>query len=152
LKKWGLESGLSNYSASYCTGLSVARRLLKRTKLDTLYPGAKKTDGEDYDINKEVKEDQKKPFKCFLDVGLIRTTTGNRVFGVLKGALDGGLNIPHSTKRFPGYTTGDKNETYNAKIHRERIFGLHVDKYMKSLKKDSPEDYKAQFSRWDQSL
>jgi len=36
-----------------------------------------------------------------------------------------------------------KSETYNAKIHRDRIFGLHVDKYMKSLKKDSPEDYKA---------
>jgi len=39
-----------------------------------------------------------------LDVGLVRTTCGNRVFGALKGACDGGLHIPHSTKRFPGFT------------------------------------------------
>lgn len=34
-------------------------------------------------------------FRCFLDVGLARTTTGARVFGALKGAVDGGLEIPH---------------------------------------------------------
>jgi len=38
-----------------------------------------------------------------LDVGLTHTTTGNRVFGALKGAVDGGLNVPHSSNRFPGY-------------------------------------------------
>jgi len=48
-----LEAGLTNYSAAYCTGLLVARRLLKKTKMDTVYPGAKKTDGEDYDVTKE---------------------------------------------------------------------------------------------------
>jgi large subunit ribosomal protein L5e len=37
-----------------------------------------------------------------LDVGLVRTKNGNRVFGVMKGACDGGLYVPHSTKRFPG--------------------------------------------------
>jgi len=107
-----------------------------------LYPGAKKVDGEDYDVDKERKE-ERRPFKACLDVGLIRTTTGNRVFGVLKGACDGGLHIPHSTKRFPGYTHSEKSETYNAKVHRERIFGLHVDKYIKNLKKESAEDYKS---------
>lgn len=34
-------------------------------------------------------------FRAFLDVGLARTTTGARVFGALKGAVDGGLDIPH---------------------------------------------------------
>ena len=34
-------------------------------------------------------------FRCFLDVGLARTSTGARLFGALKGALDGGLDIPH---------------------------------------------------------
>merc|ERR1712216_121459 len=29
LKKWGLNAGLTNYSAAYCTGLLCARRLLK---------------------------------------------------------------------------------------------------------------------------
>jgi len=37
-----------------------------------------------------------------LDIGLVATTVGNRVFGALKGAVDGGLDIPHNTKRFPG--------------------------------------------------
>jgi len=68
---------------------------------------------------------------------LVRTTTGNKVFACLKGACDGGLNIPHSTKRFPGYKTADKGDSYNAKVHRERIFGLHVDKYIKLFKKDA---------------
>ena len=40
--------------------------------------------------------------RAHLDVGLTRTTTGNRVFGAMKGAADGGLKIPHSVKRFPG--------------------------------------------------
>jgi len=72
-----------------------------------------------------------------LDVGLVRTTTGNKVFGVLKGALDGGLNVPHKTKRFPGTSVdGEGKEAFDAKKHRERIFGAHVDSYMKKLKGD----------------
>jgi len=68
---------------------------------------------------------------------LVRTTTGNKVFGALKGACDGGLNIPHSTRRFPGYKKAEKGETYNAKVYRERIFGFYVDKYLKLVKKDA---------------
>ena len=34
-------------------------------------------------------------FRANLDVGLTRTSTGARVFGALKGAVDGGINIPH---------------------------------------------------------
>jgi len=117
--------------------------------LDSLYPGNKTINGEDYNVEENG---ERRPFKAVLDVGLTRTTTGNRVFAVLKGATDGGLDIPHSTKRFPGYKASDKGESYNAKAHRERIFGLHVDKYMKTLKKDDPEDYKKQFSRWDANL
>ncbi|KAI5438922.1 hypothetical protein KIW84_024591 [Lathyrus oleraceus] len=47
--------------------------------------------------------DSRRPFRALLDVGLVYTTTGNRVFGALKGALDGGLDIPHSDKRFAGF-------------------------------------------------
>lgn len=152
LKRYGLEAGLTNYSACYATGLLVARRLLNKTGLDKLYAGAKKIDGEDYDVESEVKEDTKKrPFKAVLDVGLIRTTTGARVFGCLKGACDGGLHVPHSTKRFPGYSAEGGKETYNAKVHRERIFGGHVEKYMKSLESDK-EAYNRQFSRWAANL
>jgi len=149
LRKYGLEAGLTNYAAAYATGLLVARRLLKQLKLDALYTGAAKVDGEDFNV--EVKE-ERRPFKAILDVGLVRTTTGNKVFACLKGATDGGLFIPHSNKRFPGFKTGEKGDTFNAKLHRERIFGGHVDKYMKLLKKEGEEDYKSQFSKWDDNL
>jgi large subunit ribosomal protein L5e len=152
LKRYGLETGLTNYAACYATGLLVARRLLNKTGLDKLYAGAKKVDGEDYDVSSEHKGDQRRPFKAVLDVGLIRTTTGNRVFGCLKGACDGGLHVPHSTKRFPGYSKEGGKETYNAKAHRERIFGLHVEKYMKTLRDSDKEGFQRQFSKWDAAL
>jgi len=151
LRRFGLEAGLTNYAACYATGLLVARRLLNKTGLDKLYAGAKKTDGEDYDVSNDHKGTEKRPFKAVLDVGLIRTTTGNRVFGCLKGACDGGLHVPHSTKRFPGFSKEGGKETYNAKAHRERIFGLHVEKYMTSLKGDK-DAYAKQFSKWDANL
>lgn len=55
-------------------------------------------------------------FRCYLDVGLARTTTGARVFAAMKGAVDGGLNVPHSIKRFPGYDKESKK--FNAEVHR----------------------------------
>lgn len=152
LKRFGLEAGLTNYSACYATGLLVARRLLHKTGLDKLYAGAKKIDGEDYDVSNDVKEDQRRPFKAVLDVGLIRTTTGARVFGCLKGACDGGLHVPHSTKRFPGFSKEGGKETYNAKAHRERIYGIHVEKYMKHLKDTDKDAYTRQFSKWDANM
>lgn len=151
LKKYGLEAGLANYAACYATGLLVARRLLAKTGLDKLYAGNSKVDGEDYSVEDGNKDKQKRPFKAVLDVGLIRTTTGARVFGCLKGACDGGLHVPHSTKRFPGYSNEGGKEVYNAKVHRERIFGAHVDKYMKKLEGDK-EAYNKQFSKWAANL
>jgi len=151
LKRFGIDAGLNNYAAAYATGLLVSRRLLQQTGLDKIYAGAKKVDGEEYDVSSEVKEGQKKPFKAILDVGLTRTTTGNRIFGCLKGACDGGLHIPHSNKRYPGFKREGEKESYNAKLHRERIFGVHIEKYMKLLKTDA-EAFKRQFSKWDAVL
>lgn len=37
--------------------------------------------GEDYSVEPA---ESRRPFRALLDVGLIRTTTGNRVFGALK--------------------------------------------------------------------
>ena len=151
LRKFGLETGLTNYAAAYCTGLLLARRLLKKVGMDSLYQGQAKVTGEAYDVS-ENPNAERRPFKAVLDVGLIRTTNGNKVFGALKGACDGGLYVPHSTKRFPGFKTSkDGNDEYDAKKHRERIFGVHVDKYMKELKKDQ-EAFKKQFSLWDACL
>lgn len=47
------------------------------------------------EFNVESIDGQPGAFTCYLDAGLARTTTGNKVFGALKGAVDGGLAIPH---------------------------------------------------------
>jgi len=151
LKKWGVEAGLANYAACYATGLLVGRRLLAKAGLDKIYAGAKKSDGENYVVEKEWKTGQRKPFKAVLDVGLVRTTSGNRIFGCLKGAVDGGLNIPHSNRRFPGFKKEGEKESYNAKAHRDRIFGGHVTSHMKKLVAGSPA-YTLQFSKWKACL
>lgn len=40
----------------------------------------------------------------------------------MKGAVDGGLNVPHSLKRFPGYDAEAKK--FNAEVHRYCTFLL----------------------------
>jgi len=46
-----LTTGLTNYSASYATGLLLARRVLSTLKLDKTFSGNKKIDGSDYDVS-----------------------------------------------------------------------------------------------------
>jgi large subunit ribosomal protein L5e len=48
----------------------------------------------------------------------------------MKGASDGGIYVPHNTKKFPGFSKDGDSEEYDAAVHRDRIFGVHVDKYM----------------------
>merc|ERR1712167_258475 len=67
LPRYGLSVGLTNYSAAYCVGLLCARRLLTKYGLADNF-----------------------------DVGLKRTTLGSKIFSAMKGAFDGGLEIPHS--------------------------------------------------------
>lgn len=47
----------------------------------------------------------------------------------LQGALDGGLDIPHSDKRFAGFKKDEKQ--LNSEVHRNYIFGGHVAAYMR---------------------
>ncbi|KAI4459457.1 ribosomal protein l5-related [Holotrichia oblita] len=144
LPRYGVKVGLTNYAAAYCTGLLLARRLLKQLGLDTLYEGSTEVTGEEYNV--EGVEDGPGAFRCYLDVGLNRTTTGARVFAAMKGAVDGGLNIPHSTKRFPGYDSESKG--FNAEVHRAHIMGQHIADYMRSLEDEDPEAFKRQFSQY----
>lgn len=99
--------------------------------------------GEDYSVEPA---DSRRPFRALLDVGLIKTTTGNRVFGALKGALDGGLDIPHSEKRFAGFSKDNKQ--LDADVHRKYIYGGHVASYMQTLIEDEPEKYQTHFSEY----
>ncbi|KAH7685098.1 Ribosomal protein L5 eukaryotic/L18 archaeal protein [Dioscorea alata] len=141
LPRYGLEVGLTNYAAAYCTGLLLARRVLKMLEMDEEYQGNVEATGEDFSVEPA---ESRRPFRALLDVGLLRTTTGNRVFGALKGALDGGLDIPHSEKRFAGFKKDDKQ--LDAEVHRKYIFGGHVASYMRSLMEDEPEKYQSHFS------
>jgi len=144
LPQYGLKVGLTNYAAAYCTGLLLARRLLKKLNLDSIYQGVDEVNGEDYFVESE--DGQPGAFRCYLDVGLARTTTGARVFGALKGAVDGGLDIPHSNRRFPGYDSESKE--FDAETHRKHIFGGHVSGYMTYLQEDDEDAYKKQFSQY----
>lgn len=144
LPRYGIKVGLTNYAAAYCTGLLVARRLLKKLNLDQIYAGQEEVDGDEFYV--EDVDGKPGAFRCFLDVGLMRTTTGARVFGAMKGAADGGIDIPHSTKRFPGYDA--ESGDFSAEVHRNHIFGKHVAEYMRKLSEDDEDLYKKQFSRF----
>ncbi|EOD51486.1 Ribosomal protein L18/L5 [Neofusicoccum parvum] len=144
LKRYGITHGLTNWAAAYATGLLVARRTLKKLGLDEDFKGVEEPDGE-YQLTEAAEGDdgERRPFKVFLDVGLVRTSTGNRVFAAMKGASDGGLYVPHSENRFPGYDIESKE--LDAETLRKYIFGGHVAEYMETLADDDEERYKSQF-------
>ncbi len=104
VKLYGWKGGTKNTSAAYLTGLLAGYRALQ----------------------KGVKE-------AVLDIGLHEPVKGSRVFAVLKGALDAGLEIPHSEEILP--------ET-------ERIIGNHIAQWAAELKASNPDFYNRQFSEY----
>ncbi|MCD6496277.1 MAG: 50S ribosomal protein L18 [Candidatus Aenigmarchaeota archaeon] len=101
LAKFGWKAGTGNIPAAYLTGLLCGSR-----------------------AGKKVKE-------AVLDMGLYRSTKGNRLYAALKGVLDAGISVPHSEEILPD---------------AERIKGQHVASYAEHLKKESAEAYKKMFS------
>jgi len=151
LPRYGLKVGLKNFAAAYATGLLCARRCLQKVGLDELYEGNTDPDGEVVSTEAGKKtyyveelDDDKRPFKAILDVGITSTTTGHRVFGALKGATDGGLDIPHNHKRFAGYDKESKE--YDAEAMKDRIFGAHVSEYMEKLMDEDNAKYQQLFA------
>ncbi|OMH82640.1 60S ribosomal protein L5 [Zancudomyces culisetae] len=145
LPNYGVKVGLTNWSAAYCTGLLVARRLLTKLGLGERYEGVAVPDGS-YSVTEELDDGAARPFKAFLDVGLKRTTTGAKVFAAMKGASDGGLYVPHSETRFPGFDVESKQ--LDAEVLRKYIYGGHVADYMRELEEEDEERYKSHFSRF----
>jgi len=164
LTKYGIVAGLKNYAAAYATGLLCARRLLTSLKFQN-EDGEEQTlselyEGQDCDgYVRSVKygrrtlyvedlewETERRPFRCNLDVGLKATTLGSRSFGALKGASDGGLDIPHNYKKFPGYNVEKKK--YNAKDHLRLIYGEHVADYMKKMQATDADKYAKHFAAY----
>ncbi|NIP40903.1 MAG: 50S ribosomal protein L18 [Candidatus Aenigmarchaeota archaeon] len=94
LKKFGWKFHGGNVPSAYLTGLLCAEKAKKH-----------------------------KIGKAVLDIGLYASTPGNRLYSALKGAIDGGLEIPHSEDVLP---------------KTERLAGKHIADYNKKLK-DMPE-------------
>ena len=78
-----------------------------------------------------VKAQNSKISSAILDIGLNPPIYGSRVFSVLKGLVDSGMEIPHSDKVFPD---------------EDRISGKHIAEYAKLLKDEDSEKYDKQFS------
>jgi len=151
LTDFGIPVGHKNYAAAYATGLLIARRVLKKFGMDQAFKGAKEINGEEYHVEEEEDEAEKKPFKCILDVGVRRTCVGARMWGALKGAADGGLHVPHSAKNFPGFKPAEEKGSdpeYDAEAHKDRIFGNHVKEYMEMLQEEDPTKYEAHFAKF----
>jgi len=102
VKKYGWKAATGNIPAAYLTGL-----------LCGLKAKAAGIDG------------------AILDIGLAIPTKGSKVFAVLNGVLDAGIEVPHSEE----------------KIVKERTKGEHIAKYAKSLGAGS-EEYDAKFSKY----
>jgi large subunit ribosomal protein L5e len=142
LPRYGIPFGLTNYAAAYATGLLCARRLLTKLKLADTFKGQTEVKGEEFDFDAI---EGARPFKAYLDVGIRRTTTGSRIFAVVKGACDGGVHVPHSTSRFVGYNK-EKGEL-DMEVLKKHLLGTHVAEYMKKMKTEDEDKYKSHFSR-----
>ena len=188
LKRWGVTAGLSNFSAAYATGLLTSRRLLKCLDEENKEAGLnyfkefeliKEADGTDVNFQELCNNsDVARPFTCYLDIGLVRPTRGNRVFAAMKGAIDGGIHIPHNAKIFPQKKAQkkekvaaqpakkgkkeepkkeekkkkeDEEEEFDGSVLRDRIFGKHIQAWMDQYaKKKDGQEY--QFSQWKECL
>lgn len=151
LQKYGIPVGLKNYAACYATGLLCARRCLKMMGMDDDFKGKEEVDGEEFHIEEEETEAERRPFKVILDVGIRRTCVGARIWGALKGAADGGLHVPHSIKNFPGYEPAEgkgEESKYEAEAHKSKIFGEHVKDYMESMSEEDSTKYEAHFAKY----
>jgi large subunit ribosomal protein L18 len=102
LVKFGWKAYTANTPSAYLTGLLVAKKALKV----------------------KVKE-------AIIDFGLQTPVSGGKLYATVKGAVDGGLEVPHGDKIFPS---------------EDRIKGKHVEEYAKKIKQ-GPE-YKKQFSKY----
>ncbi|RLE64829.1 MAG: 50S ribosomal protein L18 [Thermoprotei archaeon] len=104
VRDYGWKGYTCNTPAAYLLGLIIGYKALKR------------------DIREAI-----------LDIGLHRSTKGNVVYAVVKGAIDAGLKIPVGEDMLPS---------------ENRIKGEHIAEYAKILKEENPEQYQRQFSSY----
>ncbi len=102
LKKYGWKAATGNVPAAYLTGLLCG-----------------------------LKAKANRVTEAVLDIGLVAPTKGAKVFAVLSGVLDAGVDVPHDEQ----------------KMVKERIEGAHIAEYGEGLKGNS-EVYSAKFSKY----
>jgi large subunit ribosomal protein L18 len=103
-RKFGWNAHSGNVLAAYLTGFLFGKRAISRG-----FRGA------------------------ILDIGLKKSSKGSRVFSVLKGALDAGLDVPHNANVLPD---------------EARIRGDPVAYYAKTMVENNFEAYKRTFSAY----
>jgi len=151
LPRYGIKCGLTNYAGCYATGLLLARRHLAKIGLADDYQGQEDVSSDDFEgLFKIEQEGENRPFKALMDVGIANTSTGARPFAAMKGAIDGGIDIPHSHHRFVGWSTesSKKGGELDTDVLRDHILGKHVAEYMEELLDDDEDQYKSQFARY----
>ena len=129
---------------NYCTDLLLAHRLLNRLDRDKIYEGQVEVTGDEYNV--ESIDGQPGTFTCYVDAGLARTTTGNKVLGALKGAVDGGLSVAQSTKQFLGYDVESKE--FNAEVHLKHVMGQIIADLLCYLMEEDEDTYKEQLCQY----
>lgn len=66
---------------------------MQKLDLECMFEGKTVADGEMFSV--EDVENGPEALRASLDIGEIRTTTGAKVFAVVKGAIDGGISLPY---------------------------------------------------------
>jgi len=103
LKKLGWDFNTGNVPAAYLTGLLLAKKA----------------------------KDKKIP-EVIVDIGLNTPTKGSRIFAALKGAIDNGINTPHSENMFPNEKriTGELIKDYLGS--KDKLKSHQFSKYLKN--------------------
>lgn len=86
---WPEKTSIKNIAASYLTGMLLGKKMLK--------------------LEHE---------SAILDMGLIRSTKGNKIYAALNGVIDAGIEVPSSSEIFP---------------KEQRIKGEHLSKDIQSI-------------------
>jgi large subunit ribosomal protein L18 len=104
VKKYGWKAATGNIPAAYLTGLLCGLKA-KAAGIDS----------------------------AILDIGMAIPTKGSKVFAILHGVLDAGVEVPHGEE----------------KIVPDRAKGDHIARYAKSLSGEDHELYAAKFSKYN---
>lgn len=141
LRNYNINYGLKNFSACYLTGLLIGSRVMRQAKLHRIYRGNTEDIGFAHlELNLQG---QPATYKAILDIGLKPSTTGSKVYAILKGVTDAGVHVPHSTKKFFSYNK-DKKSHDTAKL-RNRILGTELAEYAAKIKAEKKSH---QFKDW----